>query len=87
MKIAVISDTHGLLRSEVEQILLSCDVILHAGDFDRPIIKEWIEGLGPVTHMVCGNNDYWADENELPYETVFREGGFFLLYDTPSERC
>ena len=31
-KIGIISDTHGLLRPEVLEILKTCDCILHAGD-------------------------------------------------------
>ena len=34
MKVGVISDTHGLLRQEVLEILRSCDCILHAGDIN-----------------------------------------------------
>ena len=36
-RIGIISDTHGLLRSEVISILKTCDCILHAGDVDRPV--------------------------------------------------
>ena len=36
IKIGIISDTHGLLRTEVLDILQSCDCIFHAGDVDRP---------------------------------------------------
>ena len=32
MKIAILSDTHSLLRPEVEEELQKCDVILHGGD-------------------------------------------------------
>ncbi len=39
-KIGIISDTHGLLRSEVLEILKTCDCILHAGDVDRPEILD-----------------------------------------------
>ena len=31
-RIAVISDTHGMLRPETEEILQSAEVILHGGD-------------------------------------------------------
>ena len=39
-KIGIISDTHGLLRPEVLEILKTCDCILHAGDVDRPEILD-----------------------------------------------
>lgn len=35
IRAAVISDTHGLLRPEVEQVVGTCDVVIHAGDFDH----------------------------------------------------
>lgn len=35
LKVAVISDTHGVLREAVLKILENCDYILHAGDFDN----------------------------------------------------
>jgi predicted phosphodiesterase len=31
-KIAVISDTHSLLRPEIKERLMECELILHAGD-------------------------------------------------------
>ena len=34
-KIGIISDTHGLLRPEVLEILKDCKYILHAGDVNK----------------------------------------------------
>ena len=45
-KIGIISDTHGLLRPEVLEILKTCDCILHAGDVDRPEILDQLRPLG-----------------------------------------
>ena len=42
LRIGVISDTHGLLRPEVEQRLAGVAHIIHAGDIGRP---EVIDGL------------------------------------------
>ena len=36
VRIGVISDTHGLLRPEVEQRLTGVEHIVHAGDIGRP---------------------------------------------------
>ena len=33
MKILVLSDTHGLLRQEVQKALRDCDAVIHSGDF------------------------------------------------------
>ena len=41
MKVAVISDTHGLLRREVVAEIRDCTHIIHAGD----IIRESVSGL------------------------------------------
>ena len=45
IKIGIISDTHGLLRTEVLDILQSCDCIFHAGDVDRPELLDTIRSL------------------------------------------
>lgn len=38
IRVAVMADTHGVLRPEVESILETCDVIVHAGDFDNQML-------------------------------------------------
>lgn len=56
MKIGLISDTHGKLRSQVLELFDGVDLILHAGDIgDASIITE-LETLAPV-HAVHGNTD------------------------------
>ncbi|MCD8230538.1 MAG: metallophosphatase family protein [Clostridiales bacterium] len=60
-RIGVISDTHGLLRPEVEEQLKHCDVILHAGDIDRQKVLEALNEIAPV-YAVRGNADReWAE--------------------------
>ena len=39
-KIGIISDTHGLLRPEILEILKTCDCIIHAGDVNKPEILD-----------------------------------------------
>jgi predicted phosphodiesterase len=39
-KIAVISDTHSLLRSEIKERLTECELILHAGKTVEEISKK-----------------------------------------------
>lgn len=68
-RIGLISDTHGLLRSEAKEFLRGCDYIIHGGDIGHPGILEELAMLAPVT-AVRGNNDVgsWADtlrETEL----------------------
>ena len=59
-KIGIISDTHGLLRPEVLEILKTCDCILHAGDVDRPELLDRLRCLGSI-YVGRGNNGRnWA---------------------------
>lgn len=86
IRAAVISDTHGLLRPEAEQIIQSCDVVIHAGDFDNQMLYHKLTIKQPL-YAVRGNNDGdWAEQ--LPIVRRFALGGFqFLIthdrYDLP----
>ena len=80
-QIGVISDTHGLLRQEVKDILKECDVILHAGDIDRQRIVEELKELKPL-YIVRGNADKeWAQG--LPKELIVELFGrrFYMLHN------
>ena len=69
-RIAVISDTHGLLRPEVDEILKICDAVVHGGDINSPEILEEIRRINPSLYVVRGNNDKeWAEK--LPKELSF----------------
>ena len=49
MRIAVLSDTHGLLRPEVKNIIGTCDAVLHAGDINsRKVIDEMKDAASPA---------------------------------------
>jgi putative phosphoesterase len=48
-RIAVISDTHNLLRPEVAEVIKTCEVVLHGGDISGPQTLEMIRG-------VCGGS-------------------------------
>ena len=50
------ADTHGVLRPEVERILETCDVIVHAGDFDNQMLYHKLNVDQPL-YAVRGNND------------------------------
>ena len=61
VKVGIISDTHGLLRPEVLEILKCCDCILHGGDINKPEILDALRSLASV-YVVRGNNDKdWAE--------------------------
>ena len=72
-RIAVLSDTHGLLRPEVVEAIAGCDAIIHGGDINKPEITERLQEIAPV-YVVWGNNDKeWAEQ--LPHDlTVQIEG-------------
>lgn len=73
-RIAVISDTHGLLRPECVRILESCEVILHAGDVGTPEVLCKLREIAGVC-AVRGNVDgEWADD--LPVELDTELYGF-----------
>jgi hypothetical protein len=62
-KIAVISDTHSLLRPEIKERLMECELILHAGDISSQETADEIMECGK-TYFVRGNadKDQWAEE-------------------------
>ncbi len=87
VKIGVVSDTHGLLREEVKQVLADCEVILHGGDLDDPKILEKLKEIAPV-YAVMGNVDQrWAEKHkgglDLPDFCRFSYGGlrFFMIHN------
>ena len=80
--IGILSDTHGLLRPEVEDALAGCDHILHAGDIGNAQVLERLAQIAPVL-AVRGNMDYGSWSNSLPVtEMVAIDGIFFyILHD------
>ena len=81
MKVGVISDTHGMLRQEVLEILRSCDSILHAGDINNQGILEELGRIAPV-YVVRGNNDKEWVEHLTHDLTVQLEGlKIFMVYN------
>lgn len=80
-RIAVLADTHDLLRPKVTEILRTCEIILHGGDLSSPKILEELERIAPV-YAVRGNNDKeWAED--LPQSLTFAVEGvrFFLIHN------
>ncbi|WP_206458117.1 metallophosphoesterase family protein [Anaerovorax sp. IOR16] len=60
-RIAIISDTHGLLRDEVKEELEASDIVIHAGDINTDSIVQELKGYGEL-YIVRGNNDKdWAE--------------------------
>ena len=81
MKLAILSDTHGLLRPQVVEHLKTADAILHGGDINKPAIVEQLQQYAPL-YIVRGNNDKeWAEA--IPHNlTVTLEGiTFFMVHN------
>lgn len=82
MIIGVISDTHGLLRTEALAALAGVDHILHAGDVGDPDILQHLQRIAPVT-AIRGNIDEHGPCAFLPPTEVVDLGGFtfYVLHD------
>ena len=84
-RIGIISDTHGLLRPEVLEVLEMCDYIIHGGDINKAEVLEELNRIAPV-YVVRGNNDkaQWAEE--LPEELYF-EIADMKFYMVHNKKC
>jgi len=82
LKIAVVSDTHSLLRPEVLPRLRGAEHILHLGDVGDAKILEMLREHAPVT-AIRGNVDTKGPCSRLPEtEVVLFEGHYlYLLHD------
>ncbi|MEI3093468.1 MAG: metallophosphoesterase family protein [Oscillospiraceae bacterium] len=81
VKIGVISDTHGLLREEVLEILRDCDCVFHGGDINNQGVLDALGKIAPV-YVVRGNNDKeWAEQ--LPHDLTVRMEGrkIFMVHN------
>lgn len=84
MKLAVLSDTHGLLRPEVVEHLKNADAILHGGDINRQAIVDELRQYAPL-YVVRGNNDKgWAET--IPHHlTITLDGVTFTMVHNKKE--
>lgn len=81
MRLAILSDTHGLLRPQVLEQVKNADAILHGGDINKPDIVKELQQYAPL-YIVRGNNDKdWAAD--LSYDLTVTLGGvtFFMVHN------
>jgi putative phosphoesterase len=80
--VGVISDTHGLLRSQAIEALRGSELIVHAGDVGAPDILDTLRTIAPVA-AVRGNVDTAVWATALPPTDVVSAGGvaLYLLHD------
>lgn len=85
MTIAVLSDTHGLLRPEVLQVIKKADAIIHGGDINSQSIMDGILAVkkpGASLYIVRGNNDKeWAGHLPESLEFTIEGVNFFLVHN------
>jgi putative phosphoesterase len=81
LNVGVISDTHGLLRSEAVAALRGVDHILHAGDVGDAGILVALREIAPLT-AIRGNVDVSGVCGQLPATEVVELGGclFYLVH-------
>lgn len=87
LRIALVSDTHNLLRPELLSFVDGCDAIVHAGDICEPGVLETLARIGPLT-AVRGNNDRGAWAEALPVQTRLEIGGIAIavVHELPDLR-
>lgn len=81
LHVGIISDTHGLLRSEAIRELGGIDHILHAGDVGDSTILDRLREIAPVT-AIRGNVDVSGPCAQLPPTEMVELGGclFYLVH-------
>lgn len=81
-KVGILSDTHGLIRPEVEKVLAGCDQILHAGDVGKASVLKRLARIAPVM-AVRGNMDAGSWSHSLPVREMVEIDGifFYMLHD------
>ena len=74
IRVAIISDTHGIIEPNIIDVIRSCDQVIHAGDICGAHIIDQLSQIHDDVTAVAGNNDIealWAPEeahvvNQLP---------------------
>ena len=81
-RLGMISDTHGLLRTEALAALKGSHAIIHAGDVGEPAILDRLRTIAPV-FAVRGNVDTGPWASPLPlYEAVELRGtSIYVLHN------
>lgn len=79
-KIGVISDTHGLLRTEVRRELKGCDAIFHGGDIGKPEILDKLLEIAPV-FAVRGNVDKEWENLPMTVDVVLAGLKIYMIHN------
>ncbi|MCF7990416.1 MAG: metallophosphatase family protein [Thiohalocapsa sp.] len=57
MRIAIVSDTHGVLDHRIERLVAGCDIAVHGGDIGSADVLARLQPRSGRVHAVIGNND------------------------------
>ncbi|MCW8828951.1 MAG: metallophosphatase family protein [Gammaproteobacteria bacterium] len=88
LRIALLSDTHGVLDGRVAAVIEGSDWIVHAGDIGNAEVLHQLARLGDKLVAVRGNNDtpsHWPQQDHailtaLPHErSIALPGGELLV--------
>ncbi|WP_321885828.1 metallophosphoesterase family protein [Paraburkholderia bannensis] len=87
LRVALVSDTHNLVRPELLSFVQGSDAIIHAGDICDPQVLDQLGRVAPLT-AVRGNNDRGAWAEALPVQTVVEIGGIRIgvVHELPDLR-
>ncbi|HZE42695.1 MAG TPA: metallophosphoesterase [Steroidobacteraceae bacterium] len=77
VRVALLSDTHGLMRAAARAFAVGCDYIIHGGDIGSARILNELATIAPLI-AVRGNNDGQAWAAHLPETEMIRVGGAFV---------
>jgi putative phosphoesterase len=85
VRIALVSDSHGLAHPGLPALFQGCERILHAGDLVRASVLEALAAVAPVA-AVRGNNDLDPAFDALPETALVPLGDLraFLVHDLGS---
>jgi len=75
--VGIISDTHGALAPSAVNALLCADLIIHAGDIDKPAVLDDLQKIAPV-FPVKGNMDKGEWTVKIPDTELINKGGILL---------
>lgn len=78
IQIGLVSDTHALLRAELEDVFRGVSAIVHAGDVGAVAVLDDLRQIAPVT-AVAGNVDVVVPGLELPALASFECEGVHML--------
>jgi uncharacterized protein len=78
--LAIVSDSHGLLRDSVRAALQDVDLIIHAGDLGSRGVLERLEAVAPVI-AVRGNVDEELTDLPLTQAVSVNDHLIYVLHD------